>query len=228
MKIIYIFLLILFIPVAIAELQIFSESDATTDNIINLITPEAPINYSLVPTVNSSDFWDDLNVPSDIPGSEFWYNMTYSGSTFNSTYDDWAYNQTIPFTDWLSSFLYDYNQTDTIYFYNMSDGGIVTETDPIFLAENASLWLEAKNKYNSTYAIWAYNMSLPFTNWLSTFLFDYNQTTPAIDYSNTNFYNKSANINMTQGTNISIGGCNTWWNGTCEVKSCPTTTNYYC
>jgi hypothetical protein len=34
-----------------------------------------------------------------------------------------------------------------------------TETDPKFIAENASLWNEAKNKYNATYAQWAYNQS---------------------------------------------------------------------
>jgi len=50
------------------------------------------------------------------------------------------------------------------------------ESDPIFKAENASLWAEAKNKYNATYAIWAYNQSNP--------IWDYNQTIPAITYTN--------------------------------------------
>jgi len=39
-------------------------------------TEDIPTNYSLVPTVNSSDFWDNLDVPTDITNSEFWYNHT--------------------------------------------------------------------------------------------------------------------------------------------------------
>jgi hypothetical protein len=31
--------------------------------------------------VNSSAFWDDLDSPSDITGSEYWYNQTYTGIT---------------------------------------------------------------------------------------------------------------------------------------------------
>jgi len=31
--------------------------------------PDVPINYSLIPTVNSSDFWDDLDTPTDISHS---------------------------------------------------------------------------------------------------------------------------------------------------------------
>jgi hypothetical protein len=34
---------------------------------------------------------------------------------------------------------------------------VLTESDPIFLAENSSLWSEAKNKYNVTYATFSYN-----------------------------------------------------------------------
>jgi len=51
---------------------------------------------STILTVNSSDFWDNLDNPDDIIGSEFWYNFTIAtynlynniwSSIFNSTYD---------------------------------------------------------------------------------------------------------------------------------------------
>jgi len=42
-------------------------SETTTDGwSVDLIPPDTPINYSLIPTVNSSDYWDDLDTPADI------------------------------------------------------------------------------------------------------------------------------------------------------------------
>ena len=35
------------------------------------------------------------------------------------------------------------------------------------------------------------------------------------------------NISIT-GTNLSMGGCSSYWNGTCEIKSCPTTEFIQC
>ena len=35
-----------------------------------LVVPEQPINYSLIPTVNSSDYWDDRDTPADITYDE--------------------------------------------------------------------------------------------------------------------------------------------------------------
>ena len=59
--------------------------------------------------VNSSNFWDNLNVPTDILNSEFWYNHTLhvfnlynstwdnrnliGSNTYNATYANYAYNQ---------------------------------------------------------------------------------------------------------------------------------------
>jgi len=51
------------------------------ENKIDFSYPSPPINYSLIATVNSSDFWDDLDVPTDIPNSQYWYNQT-DGSTY--------------------------------------------------------------------------------------------------------------------------------------------------
>ena len=75
-------------------------------------------------------------------------------NTYNSTYDLWAYNQTTPAIDYVNG-----------------QGYLINESDPLFTAENASLWSEALNKFNQTYDTWAYN-----------------QTTPAIDYANQQGY----------------------------------------
>ena len=37
----------------------------------------------------------------------------------------------------------------------------------------------------------------------------------------------TGNISMS-GTNFSMGGCSAYWNGTCEIKSCPTTQLIQC
>lgn len=79
------------------DFSVVTEEDTRT-TYVRLIIPEedeVPTNFSLV-EVNSSDFWDDLDTPSDIPGSEFWYNQTQeiididlwvneSGDTMNGT-----------------------------------------------------------------------------------------------------------------------------------------------
>lgn len=69
---------------------------------------------------------------------------------------------------------YLYNDTSTIYFNETQNNNSIdhrislnpegfltsyTETDPIFLAENASLWAEAQNKYNATYDLYAHNQT---------------------------------------------------------------------
>ena len=38
---------------------------------------------------------------------------------------------------------------------------LYVETDPKFIAENASLWAEARNKFNATYDKFAYNQTIP-------------------------------------------------------------------
>jgi hypothetical protein len=102
---------------------------------------------------------------------------------YNATYAQcipFAYNQTQPFTDWLGTFFYNYNQT-----YSGST-------------------------YNSTYAGYSYgsgNETLDVVNnygqWFN------NQTTPAISYANTNFYNTTSNIpvgayNITFGASMNL------------------------
>lgn len=52
-------LLIFSVGLVTAQIDIlgFYEDDKT----LNLISPDPPTNYSLIPTVNSSNYWDNLN-----------------------------------------------------------------------------------------------------------------------------------------------------------------------
>jgi hypothetical protein len=134
--------------------------------------------------------------------------------SYNSTYDLYAYNQTTPAIDYVNQ-----------------QGYLTNESDPLFTAENVSLWQEAQNKYNATYDLWAYNQTTPaidYVNaqgflgsgdnsslWLealnkynSTYdLYAYNMTTPAIAYSDAQGYLTSSGANLTYlfvGENLTV------------------------
>ena len=78
----------------------------------------------------------DTWLPNYTASRIYWYNMTYSGSTFNTTYAGFAYNQTTPA---ISSLNTSYNK----FWYNMTYSG---------------------STYNATYAPYAYNFStVPIT-----------------------------------------------------------------
>lgn len=53
----------------VSGLDVSDDSQENDVKGVNIIIPETPINYSLIPTVNSSDYWDDLDTPADILGS---------------------------------------------------------------------------------------------------------------------------------------------------------------
>ena len=52
-----------------------------------------------------------------------------------------------------------YNHTNKSISWVISQNYLSSELDPSFVAENQSLWIEARNKVNDTYAQWAYNMT---------------------------------------------------------------------
>ncbi len=60
MKFLYLFLFIFLFSSVSAGLDIGYNSEDIIDSVI-LNVPETPINYSLIPTVNSSDWWGSLN-----------------------------------------------------------------------------------------------------------------------------------------------------------------------
>lgn len=88
----------------------------------------------------------------------------------------------------------------TADYYLGSGAKLYNVNESKFLAENVSLWNEAKNKYNSTYNTHINNLTLHnSTYWYNqttpAMTYEYNQSIPAMTYTNANCYNKSANIN---------------------------------
>lgn len=66
-----------------------------------------PINYSLIPTVNSSDYWDNLDLPQDIQYSalnadaDFWDGNVDLGSNNITTSGTYNTLSIIPSSDWI-------------------------------------------------------------------------------------------------------------------------------
>lgn len=94
----WVILLIAFFATAVAADLEISSPDGETSSVINLITPEVEFSNT-TGTVNKSDFWDNLDTPSDISGNEFWYNQSLAtqsmwnatwSETYNSTYHTFA------------------------------------------------------------------------------------------------------------------------------------------
>ena len=57
---------VLLIGIGMSTMEVGSSND--NNNGVKINIPEAPINYSLVPTVNSSDYWDSLD---DVNNTQF-------------------------------------------------------------------------------------------------------------------------------------------------------------
>jgi len=153
-------LILLAMPFASASFQYASQTGGgITNNYYN--------NTYLGSSYNSTyDSWAyNQTADANLFTTDYFYNayVTYNDgwlATYNSTYQIWAYNMTSPFSDWLGTFGYDYNQTYSGSTYNSTYDAKVTD--------DAS--------WNKTYAdtlysaiTWAYNMTDPFTDWLSTF-----------------------------------------------------------
>src|SRR3989344_3869269 len=165
--------------------------------------------------------------------TQWLYNQTYSGSTYNATYALWAYNQTIPALiisnvslDILINSSISINGNGTyiklgainstkISYKNVTDIPTCSGNSMLFFDgaslsckavstfnETYSIWAYNQtysgSTYNATYALWAYNQTQPFTDWLSTFLYNYNQTTPAITDINSRYWNRTQTYNNTQ------------------------------
>jgi len=149
-----------------------------------------PYNWINTTAVDTEPLWS---------GNYSLYNDTWS-STYNSTYDTYAYNQTIEAIDYILSNPYNwvnttYNSTYDQWAYNQTTAAID------YILSNPYGWLNST--YNTTYDTWAYNqttsaidyiLSNPY-NWVnstynSTYnTWAYNQTIAAIDYILSNPYN---------------------------------------
>ena len=122
--------------------------------------------------VNRSNYWDDLDIPTDISNSEFWYNHTLATfntwddrwtDTFNATYDSLTLNVSlnyskIVFDTWDARWIETFNQTYEDFKLNVSRN-----------------WTEMTfDGYNSTWDnnwvnVFAYNHTLStFNTWNTT------------------------------------------------------------
>jgi len=88
-------LLILFLVLVLTNSFVMAEVGYGESNFgVHFESPKAPINYSLIPTVNSSSYWDDLDSPADLLLSMFdgpnWIdeNMDFNGE--NITNVNWG------------------------------------------------------------------------------------------------------------------------------------------
>lgn len=107
---------------------------------------------------------DSLPTGGNLSFNQSLTDLLYANIQFN-------YNQSSPFYTWLSTFVYNYNQTipamayaDSIASGNLSFNQTLTDS------------LYAGIQFN-------YNQSSPFYTWLSTFLYNYNQTSAANAYT---------------------------------------------
>ncbi|MEA3329806.1 MAG: hypothetical protein U9Q06_03615, partial [Nanoarchaeota archaeon] len=146
--------------------------------------------------------------------------LTYDGTTLSCA------NDVDTNTQKTTNEFYIYNDSTTIHFNEtqlnatINAIAVTSESDPIFLNENASLWSEAENKYNASYA-----GSLNNASYLSTYnsTYDrwaYNQTLPAQNYADNNFLkliggSLTGQLNVTNGMTISgnMEINNGWTNG---------------
>jgi len=185
-----------------------------------------------ITNVNSSEYWDGLDDPTDISGSEFWYNQS-------SPYDAFNYNMTLDLIDtnesevigqmnasWLSTAneTWDYNQSSpydafnynctlgTFDIYNETWSSTYNATYDANLDTNES---EAIGQMNASWLIISNETTMiedSNASWLSTSneTWDYNQSSPydAFNYNCTlgtfDIYNEtwSSTYNATYDANL--------------------------
>src|SRR3989344_4156297 len=128
--------------------------------------------------------------------TQWLYNQTYSGSTYNATYALWSYNQTIPALiisnvslDILINSSISINGNGTyiklgainstkISYKNVTDIPTCSGNSMLFF-DGASLCCKAVSTFNETYSIWAYNQTYSGSTYNATYaLWAYNQNQP--------------------------------------------------
>jgi len=162
-----------------------SDNSSWNESYANTLYASIIWNYNQSDGVGTGNLsWNETYARTIFQLNGIAYNATYE-STYNATYALWAYNQTYNGST--------YNATYDLWAYNQSTASSGT--------------------YNATYDTWAYNQSSPFYTWLSSFLYDYNQTAPANTYTDS-VVNRSFNQTLTDSLYAPIGssGDNSSWN----------------
>jgi len=129
---IWIFSLLIVCPL-VSGVDMGSSSGGGTGVVITI--PEAPINYSTIERVNSSDFWDDLDDPSDLLLSMFdvpnWIDTDLDLRWFDLLQIDEMWANTGYFTDVVADnlFVLDYSNLTDSDFFNNTILGIINNVD---------------------------------------------------------------------------------------------------
>lgn len=171
-KWVFIFLFLILLVPTFSSAPVTVRLNVTNDlSLVNGPIPIVKLESWNITNVNSSDYWDNLDTPSDIPGSEFWYNMTgasgynYTLATYNQ-YGQFWYNQTgiidpnstlltlSNITDYYNFTLATYNQYGK-WWYNQTTAGSE------FSYNHTSITNES---LVTNYGKWWYNMTSSTTN----------------------------------------------------------------
>lgn len=170
-----------------------------------------PVNlaYGYKPNSGVTQYLQNIaNVSTQCSGTDKVYNVSIIGgvlsiecatdqtggasSSYNSTYDKWAYNQTAPAISWVQSqnYLTSYTETDPYYnrSWNETRANLLYSTiiwgynqTTATFNQYGTQWYNHTLSVETLYGKWFYNMTSPFSNWLATFVYNYNQTSSAIN-----------------------------------------------
>ena len=111
----------------------------------------------------STVYFNDSNYLEGHPASYFYQASNPLGFISNFSESDPV------FSSWLSSFLYNYNQTASAIQWVQAQNYLdsFTETDPIFTAQNSTMWASINNKRNATYELTSADVSANESAWLN-------------------------------------------------------------
>ena len=168
---------IIFLFLSIIMLSAFASAGLTfgygNDNkgLVNIPSPSVSVNYTVVNT-NSSLFWRNLGVPTEIPNSQFWYNQTTPSIEYTNTKTNSTFNQTLTDSIYASST----NVVTSVtrgFGFNLT-GTSITSTGTLDVNRTIFdlLFAPAKWDYNQTTASNNYcdgQIGLNETRFLSTF-----------------------------------------------------------
>ncbi|VVB79800.1 Uncharacterised protein [uncultured archaeon] len=180
-----------------------------TGSYINATITNQNLNGSLIPEINNlfdlgsslfrwntiyltriytssilADDWSNVTITKSQVSNADWLNQSQADSLYSGL--QWGYNMTAPFSNWLSTFNFDYNQTTEANAY----------TDSIVLANNNS-WLST---YNATYHTISQDVSVNRSVWEST----YNATYAANTGENASWNQSLANSLYAPNTTAGI------------------------
>ena len=195
------------------------------DEILN-VTGNIYSNGVLIENGNSS--WNETYADTlyyGITNPYSYYNLTNPQPGTNSSWNETLantlyYDISNPYSYWNSTFaLFNKTYADTLYAVTGSSNSSWNETHADTLYADISVTGD-NSSWNETHADTLY-ADIGVTGDNSS----WNET-----WADTKYMEQTAttNLNMTDDYNITMGSCTSYWNGSCEIKECPTTTSIQC